>query len=65
MALLFRSEFKSFDDDSIKKLTVFDELKLNEKVTLKNRLVMAPMTTCASNDDLTVADDEADYYAAI
>lgn len=63
MALLFRNEFKSFDDDSIKKLTVFDELKLNEKVTLKNRLVMAPMTTCASNDDLTVADDEADYYA--
>lgn len=63
MALLFRNEFKSFDDDSIGKLTMFDEIKLNQHVTLKNRLIMAPMTTCASNDDLTVADDEADYYA--
>lgn len=41
---------------------MFNEFKLNDKVTLRNKLVMAPMTTCASNDDLTVADDEADYY---
>jgi len=40
------------------------EYRLNSKVTLKNRLVMAPMTTYSSNDDLTVADDEAAYYAA-
>lgn len=41
---------------------MFSEFKLNDKVTLRNKLVMAPMTTCASNDDLTVADDEAAYY---
>lgn len=43
---------------------MYKEYKLNNSVTLKNRFVMAPMTTYSSNDDLTVADDEADYYAA-
>lgn len=43
---------------------MFKEFKLNDKVTLKNKFVMAPMTTWASNDDLTVADDEAAYYKA-
>ncbi|MGL5575185.1 MAG: NADH-dependent flavin oxidoreductase [Sarcina sp.] len=43
---------------------MFKEFKLNDKVTLRNKFVMAPMTTWASNDDLTVANDEAEYYAA-
>ena len=41
---------------------MFNEFKLNDKVTLKNKIVMAPMTTCAANEDLTVGDDEAAYY---
>ncbi|NOU97872.1 NADH:flavin oxidoreductase [Paenibacillus sp. LMG 31456] len=31
-------------------------------ITLRNRVVMAPMTTWASNDDYTVSDDEMKYY---
>ncbi|TDX49052.1 NADH-dependent flavin oxidoreductase [Orenia marismortui] len=41
---------------------MFNEFKLNDKITLRNKVVMAPMTTWAANDDLTVADDEAAYY---
>lgn len=43
---------------------MFKEFKLNDKVTLRNKFVMAPMTTWAANSDLTVADDEAAYYGA-
>ncbi|NOU58362.1 NADH-dependent flavin oxidoreductase [Marinifilum caeruleilacunae] len=43
---------------------MFQEFKLNKEVTLRNRFVVAPMTTWGSNDDLTVSDIEADYYAA-
>ncbi|MGL4990072.1 MAG: NADH-dependent flavin oxidoreductase [Sarcina sp.] len=43
---------------------MFKEFKLNNNVTLRNKFVMAPMTTWSSNDDLTVADDEAAYYKA-
>jgi 2,4-dienoyl-CoA reductase-like NADH-dependent reductase (Old Yellow Enzyme family) len=31
-------------------------------VTLRNRVVMAPMTTWASNDDYTISDEELNYY---
>lgn len=31
-------------------------------VTLRNRVVMAPMTTWASNDDYTISDAELNYY---
>lgn len=31
-------------------------------ITLKNRVVMAPMTTWASNDDYTISDEEVNYY---
>jgi len=31
-------------------------------VTLRNRVVMAPMTTWASNDDYTISDAEVNYY---
>jgi 2,4-dienoyl-CoA reductase-like NADH-dependent reductase (Old Yellow Enzyme family) len=29
---------------------------------MKNRIVMAPMTTYSSNDDLTISDEEINYY---
>lgn len=31
-------------------------------ITIKNRIVMAPMTTWSSNDDLTTSDEEVKYY---
>lgn len=33
-------------------------------ISLKNSIVMAPMTTWSSNDDYTVSDEEAAYYSA-
>ncbi|MEN5364447.1 NADH-dependent flavin oxidoreductase [Brevundimonas intermedia] len=41
---------------------LFETFPLAEGVTLRNRVVMAPMTTWASNDDLTVSDEEIAYY---
>lgn len=35
---------------------------LGQKLSLKNRLVMAPMTTWSANDDLTISDQEVAYY---
>lgn len=31
-------------------------------ITLRNRVVMSPMTTWASNDDYTISDEEVKYY---
>jgi len=41
---------------------MFTKYTLRRGVTLKNRLVLAPMTTYASNEDLTVSDEELIYY---
>lgn len=41
---------------------LFDEYKLNNKLVLRNRLVMAPMTTWSANVDGTVSNDELNYY---
>lgn len=35
---------------------------LNNSITLRNRVVMSPMTTWASNDDYTISDGEVKYY---
>ena len=43
---------------------LFEKLTLNGKLTLKNRIVMAPMTTWSSNDDYTISDQEVSYYQA-
>ena len=43
---------------------MLNKFKLNDKVELDNKVVMAPMTNYLSNDDLTVSDQEVDYYAA-
>lgn len=44
---------------------IFEQVNLNNGcTTLKNRIVMSPMTTWASNDDYTVSEQELAYYAA-
>ncbi|MGP7816640.1 NADH-dependent flavin oxidoreductase [Niallia sp. 01092] len=41
---------------------LFQPFTFNNGITIKNRVVMAPMTTWASNDDLTISDEEVSYY---
>ncbi|MED4287313.1 NADH-dependent flavin oxidoreductase [Priestia megaterium] len=41
---------------------LFESFTLKKGVTLKNRVVMAPMTTWSSNDDYTISDEEVKYY---
>ena len=40
----------------------FQEYTFLNGATLKNKFVLAPMTTYSSNDDLTLSDDEEIYY---
>lgn len=42
----------------------FKEYKFKNGAVLKNHLVLAPMTTYSSNDDLTLSDQEEVYYNA-
>lgn len=41
---------------------LFESFTFRSGITMKNRVVMAPMTTWSSDDDLTVSDDEVQYY---
>lgn len=41
---------------------LFEQIALEPNLVLRNRIVMAPMTTWASNDDGTVSADEDAYY---
>ena len=41
---------------------LFETFTFRNGVTLKNRVVMAPMTTWSSNDDYTISDEEVKYY---
>lgn len=41
---------------------LFDPSAFSKGMSLRNRIVMAPMTTWAGNPDGTVADDEVTYY---
>jgi 2,4-dienoyl-CoA reductase-like NADH-dependent reductase (Old Yellow Enzyme family) len=43
---------------------LFSPIALSGTLTLRNRVVMAPMTTWSANDDLTVSDEEIAYYRA-
>lgn len=45
-------------------IKIFNVFRLNEKVKLRNKIVLAPLTTWAANDNLTISDEEADYYTA-
>lgn len=41
---------------------LFEPLSLTDGISLKNRIIMSPMTTWASNEDFTIADEEVEYY---
>jgi 2,4-dienoyl-CoA reductase-like NADH-dependent reductase (Old Yellow Enzyme family) len=41
---------------------LFQPFTFKNGMTIKNRVIMAPMTTWASNDDLTISDEEVSYY---
>lgn len=41
---------------------LFSKFKINSKVALENRLVVAPMTTIQSNQDGTVSEDELAWF---
>ena len=41
---------------------LFESFTFKNGITLKNRVVMAPMTTWSSNDDYTISDEEVKYY---
>lgn len=43
---------------------LFNSYSINNKLTLKKKIAMAPMTTWSSNDDYTVSDQEVAYYKA-
>ncbi|MXQ55880.1 NADH-dependent flavin oxidoreductase [Shimazuella alba] len=42
---------------------LFEPVTLNKHVTLKNRIMMAPMTHMGSNDDGSISEQEIKYYA--
>lgn len=44
------------------KNNTFAPFEVGDGLFFRNRLAMAPMTTWASNDDLTISDDEVAYY---
>ena len=41
---------------------IFKEFRFGHGAILKNRLVLAPMTTYSSNEDLTLSQEEEVYY---
>lgn len=43
--------------------TLFESYKLNDKITLKNRIAMAPLTRCMADANLVPTDAMVDYYA--
>ncbi|MEJ6476440.1 alkene reductase [Pseudoalteromonas piscicida] len=42
---------------------LFDDVKLNDTLSLKNRILMAPLTRCMADDNLVPTDDMVKYYA--
>lgn len=42
---------------------LFEKIELNPSLTLKNRIVMAPLTRCMADDNLVPTQQMADYYA--
>lgn len=43
---------------------LLQSLQLTKEIEIKNRIVMAPMTTWAGNDDFTISDEEVEWYKA-
>ncbi len=50
------------ENESSGNINLFESFTFKNGITLKNKVVMAPMTTWSSNDDYTVSDDELNYY---
>jgi 2,4-dienoyl-CoA reductase-like NADH-dependent reductase (Old Yellow Enzyme family) len=44
---------------------LFSQMKLNSKISLKNRMAVAPMTTQQSNHDGTISKSEADWLVRL
>ena len=44
---------------------LLEPFSLSHGVLLRNRIVMAPMTTWAGNDDGTVSSEEEAYYLSL
>ena len=42
---------------------LFKPFQLNDSLSLKNKIVMAPLTRCMADDDLAVTDPMVQYYA--
>ncbi|MCG9759942.1 MULTISPECIES: alkene reductase [Pseudoalteromonas] len=42
---------------------LFENVKLNNTISLNNRILMAPLTRCMAGDDLVPTDDMVKYYA--
>ncbi|MEK3685158.1 NADH-dependent flavin oxidoreductase [Paenibacillus sp. FSL R10-2736] len=42
--------------------SLFESYTFKNGISLRNRVVMSPMTTWASNDDYTISDGEVNYY---
>ncbi len=42
---------------------LFQSVKLNQDITLQNRILMAPLTRCMADDNLVPTQAMADYYA--
>ncbi|MCL1067599.1 alkene reductase [Shewanella olleyana] len=43
--------------------SLFNSYKLNDTLTLKNKILMAPLTRCMADDNLVPTQSMADYYA--
>lgn len=41
---------------------LFEPVTFKNGIVLRNRVVMSPMTTWASNEDFTISDEEVEYY---
>ncbi len=52
------------EDIEMNNLKLQEAFSLNNQVTLKNHIVMSPMTTWSSHDDQTVSEKEVAYYGA-
>ena len=46
---------------SIQNPTLFQSFSLTKDMTLRNRIIMAPMTTWSANDDGTISEQELQY----
>ena len=59
MKLLKKNSIK---EKSIKNPSLFSPFMLTEKIKLRNRIVMAPMTTWSANPDGTISEQELEFY---